>query len=468
MSYANLKRLEFWILLICGLAWVDAGAGEGLLTLLLAAIPGGAMLTAAIGFLMFPGDHGIARTGALGSGIGIGLAIPVLLVDPVTAIGLAAASLAGVAACGLIGTEGIPVPEGLEPPAPTLRLGLEVGADEVVLGVAAVTMGVFASGGQSAVARETKDALEWFGQQGWLKEPSRFHQAPEPLDTSDIVFKPQGVAGLAVEIMSFESGYAARPEAPGAQRYMDYAPCRRAWAWVLRGNEEAPWLVNIHGLSMGTPWLDLKLLQARMLHREMGLNLVFPVLPLHGPRGLTRVSGRGYLTGNIMDTIHAQSQAIWDIRRIIGWLWAQGSDRIGLHGVSLGGYTAALVASLEQGLRCAVAGIPAADPAWLIWWHASQQARRESVAAGLTEEMLDQALRVVSPLAMDPQVPGAHRYIYAGLADRFVPPVVAEQLWEHWGQPEICWYPGAHLSILWHDDAVRFLRHAVESSLLTS
>ncbi len=466
MSYANLKRFEFWILLVCGLAWMDAGAGEGLLALLLATIPGGAMLTAAIGFLMFPGDQGIARTGALGSSVGIGLAIPVLLVDPATAIGLAAASLAGVAACGLIGAEGIPVPEGLDPPAATPRLGLEVGADETVLGIAAVTMGVFSSGGQAAVARETRDALEWFGQHGWHKEPSRFHEAPEALDTADVLFETRSVAGLAVDVMSFESGYATRPEAPGAQRYMDYAPCRRAWAWVLRGHEKAPWLVNLHGLSMGMPWLDLKLLQARMLHREMGLNLVFPVLPLHGPRALGKISGRGYLTGNVMDTIHAQSQGIWDVRRIIGWLWAQGSDRIGIHGVSLGGHTAALVASLEQGLRCVIAGIPAANLAWLIWWHASQQARRECVTAGLTEEMLDQALRVVSPLAMDPQVPGAHRYIYAGIADRFVPPVVAEQLWEHWGQPEICWYPGAHLSILWHDDTVRFLRRALDSSLV--
>jgi hypothetical protein len=466
MSNANLKRLEFWILLVCGMAWMDAGAEVGLLTLMLATIPGGAMLTAAIGFLMFPGGQGIARTGALGSAVGIVLAVPVLLFDPVTALGLAAASLAGVAACGLIGVEGIPVPEDLDPPAPTPRLGLEVGADEAVLGVTAVTMGVFSSGGQSEVARETDDALEWFSGQGWLKEPSRFHEAPEALANTDAVFEPRGVSGMAVEIMSFESGYAARPEAPGAQRYMDYMPCRRAWAWVLRGDEDAPWLVNVHGLSMGTPWLDLKLLQARMLHREMGLNLVFPVLPLHGPRGLSRISGRGYLSGNVMDTIHAQSQAIWDIRRIIGWLWAQGSDRIGLHGVSLGGYTAALVASLEPGLRCVVAGIPAANPAWLIWWHASQLARRECIAAGLTEEKLARVLRVISPLAMDPQVPGAHRHIYAGIADRFVPPVVAEQLWEHWGQPDICWYPGAHLSILWHDETVKFLRRALEASLI--
>jgi len=465
MSFTNLKRLEFWILLVCGLAWMDAGAGEGLLVFVLAAIPGATMLAAATGFVMFPGDPGIARTGAFGSAAGFCLAVPVLLVDPVTAIGLAAASLAGIVACGLIGADGIPVPEGLDRPAATPRLGLEVGTDEAVLGIAAVTMGIFSSGGQSAVAREAQDALEWFRQQGWLKEPSRFHESPEPPENAEILFEPRSVGGLALEVMSFESGYSPRPEAPGARRYADYAPCHRAWAWVIRGDQEAPWLVNIHGLSMGAPWLDLRLLQARMLHRELGLNLVFPVLPLHGPRALGRVSGRGYLTGNLMDTVHAQSQAIWDIRRIIGWLWGQGVERIGLHGVSLGGYTAALVASLEEGLRCVVAGIPAADPAWLMWWHASRQARDDCIAAGLNEDTLEQALRVVSPLAMDPRVPGAHRYIYAGLADRFVPPVVAERLWEHWGQPAICWYPGAHLSILWHEEVVSFLRDSLQSRL---
>ena len=331
---------------------------------------------------MYPGDQGIARTGALGAFLGIGFAIPVLLFDPATALGLAAASAVGVAACGLIGAEGIPVPEDLDPPSPTLRLGAEVGGDEIVLGLASITMGVYSGGGQSAVAREIGEALDWYEDNGWLKTPSRFHEDPPPLEDADIVFDSREVAGLPIEVMSFDSGYAVRPEAPGGQRYMGYAPNRRAYAWVLRGDEEAPWLVNVHGLTMGQPWLDLKLLQADMLHRSLGLNLVFPVLPLHGPRALSRISGRGYLTGNAMDTIHAQTQAIWDIRRIIGWLWKQGSDRIGIHGVSLGGFTTALVASLEQGLRCAIAGIPAADAAWLVWWHASAAARRSPTPAG--------------------------------------------------------------------------------------
>lgn len=465
MSNANLKRFEFWILLVCGLAWLDAGGDEGLLALLFAGIPGGAMLAAAIGFLMYPGDNGMARTGALGAFLGIVLAVPVLLVDPATAIGLAAASVAGVVACGLIGMEGIPAPEGLDSPQPGPKIGAEVGADEVVLGVASITMGIFSGGGQEAVAREVRDALEWFDDNGWSKDVRGFHQAPPPLETAEILFERREAAGLPIEVMSFDSGFAARHEAPGAHRYMGYSSNHRAYAWVLRGEEGAPWLINVHGLTMGQPWLDLKLLQAEMLHRSLGLNLLFPVLPLHGPRALSRISGRGYLTGNVMDTIHAQSQAIWDIRRMIAWLWSQGSDRIGLHGVSLGGFSIASVASLEPGLRCAIAGIPAADVAWLVWYHASEAARRACVAEGIGLETLDNAFRVISPLAMDPQVPGAHRYIYAGLADRFVPPVVVDRLWEHWGQPNIHWYPGSHLSVLIHKEPISYLRKAVESSL---
>jgi hypothetical protein len=468
MQHSNLRRPEFWILVVAGLAWIDAAAGRGLAGLVLASIPGAMMLTTAVGFLLFPGDKGLARTGALGAVVGMLFAVPILLVSPVAALGLFLASGAGLVACGLIGLEGLPLPAGLEPVGRDLRIGAEVGLDEAVLGVAAITMGVFGDGGQSRVARETDECIDWLRENGWLNAPADFHEDPPALETGEIGFETRSVSGFSLEVMSFGSGFSPRADAPGGQRYLGYTASQRAYAWVLRGDEEAPWLVNVHGLTMGQPRLDLWLLQADLLHRKLGLNLVFPVLPLHGPRGQGRISGRGYMTGDVMDTIHAESQAIWDVRRIIGWIWGQGVGRIGVHGVSLGGYTAALVASLEPGLRCAIAGIPAADPAWLVWWHASIAAREDAETAGLSLDDMTTALRVVSPLAMDPRIPGAHRYIYAGRADRFVPPVVVERLWQHWGQPRIHWYPGSHLSGPLYPEAVSFLASAVERSLKAS
>jgi hypothetical protein len=57
-------------------------------------------------------------------------------------------------------------------------------------------------------------------------------------------------------------------------------------------------------------------------------------MPLHGPRRVGRRGGDGYLSGDFLDTIHAQTQAVWDIRRLIAWLRAEGAQRVGVQGVS--------------------------------------------------------------------------------------------------------------------------------------
>ena len=101
--------------------------------------------------------------------------------------------------------------------------------------------------------------------------------------------------------------------------------------------------------------------QSVLLHSRLGLYVIFPVLPLHGPRGVGRFSGGEVLNPDYMRMVHLFAQAAWDVRRIISWVRARGAEQVGLYGVSLGGYVAALVASLEDGLDCAIAGIPAVD-----------------------------------------------------------------------------------------------------------
>ena len=85
------------------------------------------------------------------------------------------------------------------------------------------------------------------------------------------------------------------------------------------------------------------------------------MLPLHGPRRTGRRGGDGFFSGDFVDTVHAQAQAVWDVRRLLRWLREGGAPGIGLYGVSLGGYTAALLAGLEENVDCVIAGIPAAD-----------------------------------------------------------------------------------------------------------
>ena len=114
-------------------------------------------------------------------------------------------------------------------------------------------------------------------------------------------------------------------------------------------------ILATHGLSkafgalQASDAISLDLRAFGHYHKILGLNVLIPVLPLHGPRRIGRRSGDGFLGGEVLDTVHAETQAIWDIRRMIGWLRGQGALSVGATGLSLGGYTTALLAGIEAG-----------------------------------------------------------------------------------------------------------------------
>jgi dienelactone hydrolase len=164
-----------------------------------------------------------------------------------------------------------------------------------------------------------------------------------------------------------------------------------------------------------------------------------------------------------MDNVHGAAQSVWDVRRILTWIRATEPDaRVGITGISLGGYVTALVASLDDGLACAIPGVPAVDLADLIEHHAGLRHDHE-----LREELAlaKQVGLVVSPLALAPRVPPEGRFIYAGLADRLVHPRhQVARLWEHWGRPDIEWYNGSHTGFFRSKPVGRFVLAALQRS----
>jgi hypothetical protein len=155
---------------------------------------------------------------------------------------------------------------------------------------------------------------------------------------------------------------------------------------------------------------------------------------MHGPRAKGLPKGAVFPGENVMDDVHGTAQAVWDVRRVIAWIRAQQPDaRIGLNGISLGGYIAALVASLDDGLTCAILGVPPSNLVELLGRHsglAKDDPRR------MTIELARPIGRMVSPLSMQPKVPPQGRFIYAGVADRIVHPrQQVIQLWSTGGAP---------------------------------
>lgn len=446
---------RWWLLaavvpVVIGGLWLWWDARSGVPGLLVGALPGALLLSTGLSTLLWTGDTRIFQFMSLGAASGVVLALPAMLVfGPAAALVLLAGSAVSFVAAGSLAIWQEPVPEGVPIPEITPGMIARAAEDELSMcGIVLTTWPLSVGRRAERIGRELEEALAHFEERGWKEDPATYHRTPPPLDDpgrGDLRYDHDGF-----EHLTFESGYEPWPEEPGRERWLSYESNRTAHAWLLRHRgEPRPWVVCIHGIRMGSPKLDLPLFQPEYLHHKLGLNLLLPVLPIHGPRRVGPVSGDRILAGDVMDTLHAGSQAIWEIRRLIHWLEnSEGAPSVGVLGHSLGGYVSALLAGLAPGLDCVVAGNPAVDPSSLFWRNALSLATHYLRAAGVDETSMEELMRAVSPLEFAPLVDRDRLAIFAGVADRVVPPIEAYSLWNHWDRPRIAWYQGTHRGFL--------------------
>jgi hypothetical protein len=454
---------EAWLPGAAGLLWLWNAPAHGLLGFIFSVLPGCLMLGGGVAMLLMPGDLRISQFAAAGGVIGVLLGVPACVFEGlVSGVLLCALSAASFVAAGWHTLRLEPHPEDVPEPRPSLALAAEIACDEALLSTMQIGIAMPSGNDLARIRGEFEAARAHFEAAGWLEKPGDYHPAPPAL--TDATLAPARARGIDYEHLRFESGYEPHPGEPGRERFLGYRENRTAHAWVVRTSPERPWLVCIHGYQMGNPWVDLSAFRPDWLARQHRLNLLLPVLPLHGPRTKGRRSGDGYLAGEVLDTIHAQAQAMWDLRRMISWLRAEGATSIGVYGLSLGGYNASLLAGLVRDLACVVAGIPAVDFTRLYFRHGPAVQLLEAALHGIEEQHMDEIMRVISPLSFPARVPRERRYIFAAIADRLIPAAQVRDLWRHWEQPRIEWYQGGHITFPRHA-AVRAL---IDEALRTS
>jgi hypothetical protein len=454
---------EAWVPIAAGLTWLWHAASFGAVGFFFSLIPGCLLLSSGVSSLLYPGDLRIPQFTALGGVLGVPLAVPAFFsAGAWPALGLILLSAASFVCAGALSVAQEPHTEEVPPPRRSLGLAAQVAIDDAILASMALRLPAVLVTEHERLLQEVHEARELFGDRGWLAHPAGYHETPPPL--TDPRIRAARVYNLDYEHIQFESAYAPRAEDPGRDRWLSRVANRTAHAWVLRhGSEPRPWLVCIHGYEMGFAAIDLLAFRAARLHFKYGLNVALPVLPLHGPRRYGR-SGEGFLAGQFLDTIHAEAQAMWDIRRLLSWVRSQNPPGVGVYGLSLGGYNAALLASLESDLSCAIAGIPATDFSRLAWRHGARLQILYAERRGLVHDEVSEVMRVVSPLALPPRIPKERRYLFAGVADRVVPAEQARDLWRHWDRPRIAWYQGAHVTFRMHPEVDRLFQDALRET----
>jgi hypothetical protein len=208
--------------------------------------------------------------------------------------------------------------------------------------------------------------------------------------------------------------------------------------WYGDPDRPGPVVVAVHGYRGGGA-LEPLLWPIRQWRRQ-GLHVVLPTLPFHGPRGGTSVRPP-FPAPDPRVTNEGFRQAVWDLSALLGHLREQGHGPIHLAGMSLGGYTAALLATVVDDLADLLLVVPLASLAGF----ARQHGR---LGLGPTADALHDALEAVyrptSPLSRPPRVPPDRVRVVAARSDGITGVEQARRLASHFGAP-LTEVRGSHL-----------------------
>jgi len=236
------------------------------------------------------------------------------------------------------------------------------------------------------------------------------------------------------------------------ERYLAHEPNRVAHARLYLAARPRAAVMLVHGY-LGGHWAVEEVAWPIEWMVRRGLDVALTVLPFHGLRALTSGGAPPFPGPDPRVTNEGFRQGIADLRALMGWLRARGAPHVGVMGMSLGGYTSALLATVEE-LAFSVPLIPLSSVADF----ARDQGRLGSgPLADAQHRALEEANRVVSPFARPSRVPGDHMLVVGAEADRITPIAQAERLARHFGAPLVRLH-GGHLVQLWRRDAFRAVR----------
>ncbi len=379
-----------------------------------------------------------------------GRALARRVIVPLMAVPLAKAGARGARytmAAAKATRRGEPLFPGVPAPAATVGLAARVALDELFLMPSGPYASTVSGSDYEVSSAELDEAVRYYENQGWLDDPTGYFEAPgtaTEVETTQVIHRRGQVT-----VARFESQWMPRPGEPGAERWLSFEKNRTAYATVLRHDDRPrPWLVCLHGQNMGTLG-DLEAMHLLHLHRNLGVNLVFPTLPLHARRraGLrpgAQFVSQAYPVNNVLGL----GQSVWDVRRLLRWLREeQAATTVGLYGFSLGSYVTSLVAGLDDELACVIAVVPSGDLAAPLKATEPLLPARRRQHRALHDWRASLVQGVVSPLARPCVVPHERRFVIAGQGDRLATAQGAVTLWRHWDEPSIDWFPCGHLTM---------------------
>lgn len=313
--------------------------------------------------------------------------------------------------------------------------------------------------------RRDMSMMDFYRDLADAKDPAGFFARPDS-STVEIQRTPVGNLSFlpddgACELLTFDSPFeTVHPDLQKDFRKNKRTMTAAAQHWTHRDGPR-PTICVIHGFMADPYWLNRRFFALPWFYKQ-GYDILLYTLPHHGSRrsGFSLFSGQGMFGGGIANLNESMALAVHDFRVFMDYLENRGVDKIGVTGISLGGYTSALLAAVDDRLQFSIPNVPVASIVDLIlgMFPANLPVKALLKATDTSVSEARHMLAVHTPLTYKPLLPKNRRMVIAGAGDRLAPPKHARLLWEHWDRPGIHWFPGNHLM---HLDKGRYLKEMV-------
>jgi len=281
--------------------------------------------------------------------------------------------------------------------------------------------------------------------QNFFKDPPKSVKVSHQLTKHSRFHPPDGIC----ETLRFKSPFI--PVNPRVRdEYMAYESNRMAYARFWRHKGKArPTICIVHGFSIDNYQLNQYMFSIPWFY-EKGYNVLLYILPFHGKREsrYSLMSGQHFFTGGLIKINEVFAQSVYDFRIFLNYLKNHYQvEEAGVMGFSLGGYTTALLATVEKRLKFCLPIAPMISPAdiFMEWFPIGPIIKTLLFLTRNSIEDIRHMLAVHCPLTYNPLIPKENLMIIGAAGDRITPPKHTKLLWEHWNNCRIHWFPGSHL-----------------------
>jgi pimeloyl-ACP methyl ester carboxylesterase len=200
-----------------------------------------------------------------------------------------------------------------------------------------------------------------------------------------------------------------------------------------------PMAILVNGFSSGHHLMERVAWPMREFHR-LGIGVSLFALPFHGPRGHSFPPE--WPQQDTAFTIEGFRQAIWDLQIAIRAMRDAGASHVGVVGMSLGGYTASLLATVTSDVDFVLSYIPICSVPDVM--NDNNLVPGEGDIQRTLYEGYREQLVPITPVCRMPKVAPERVSIISGEFDRLATMKHGQRLADHFGT-ELVTFPGGHI-----------------------